>query len=103
MEQPATAPQTAPSSTPTPTCPLCDQRASAFVVDHRSLPRHQLRYGYACDCAGRFTVPAEEDFFLRQRDTAHRAAVAQVIRQRGGTTHLDAVTFRRLLLETATA
>jgi hypothetical protein len=103
MQQPAIAPQAIPSATPIPTCPLCDSRAGAFVVDHRNLPRHQLRYGYACDCAGRFTVPAEEDFFLRQRDTAHRQVVAQVMRQRSGIIHLDAVTFRRLLLETATA
>ena len=106
MEQPIAPTQTTQSPPLTSTCPLCDRRAGSFIADHRGLPRHQLRNGYACDCAGRFTVPVEEDFFLRKRDKAHREAVAKEVHRRweqGVTVHLDAVTFRRLQLDAAIA
>jgi hypothetical protein len=84
----------------TTTCPLCDQRAGTYIADHRGLPRHQLRNGYACPCAGRSTVPVEDDFLLRKRDGADRQAVAQTVRrewERGVTVPLDAATFTRLM------
>ena len=104
--QATTTPSPAASQPFTQTCPLCDRRAGSFIADHRGLPRHQLRNGYSCDCAGRFTVPVEEDFLLRQRDRAQREAVAQGVRRewaRGVTVNIDRATFRRMLMEEATA
>jgi hypothetical protein len=106
MEKPAVPTQAKPSANITRTCPLCDRRAESFIADHRGLPRHQLRNGYSCECAGRFTVPVDEDFALRQRTTSQREAVAQAVRRewsRGVTVNLDAATLRRMLLGEATA
>jgi hypothetical protein len=102
MQQPIVPTRTTQSPPLTSTCPLCDRRAGSFIADHRGLPRHQLRNGYACECAGRFTVPVDEDFALRQRDKAQRDTVAGAVRRewaRGVTVNLDRETFRRLLLE----
>ena len=104
MQTPIAPTQTSQSPPLTSTCPLCDRRAGSFIADHRGLPRHQLRNGYACECAGRFTVPAQDDFLLRQRDRGHRDTVAQAVRrewERGVTVNLDGETFRRLLQEGA--
>jgi hypothetical protein len=106
MQPPVTTPTATASPSIASTCPLCEQRAGAFIADHRGLPRHQLRNGYVCDCVGRVTVPVEEDFLLRNKDKAHRLAVARAVRRRweqGVTVNLDRETFRRLLLEEAVA
>jgi len=106
MEKPAVPTQAKPPAYLTQTCPLCDRRAESFIADHRGLPRLQLRNGYSCECAGRFTVPVDEDFALRQRTRIQREAVAQAVRRewsRGVTVNLDAATFRRMLAGEATA
>jgi hypothetical protein len=100
--QPTTAPRSATSPAITSTCPLCHKPATSFLADHRGLPRHQLRNGYFCECAGRFTVPVDEDILLRQRSREHRQAVARAVRRewaRGVTINLDRETLRRLLRE----
>ena len=102
MEEPEVPTQTKPSSNITQTCPLCDRRAESFIADHRGLPRHQLRNGYSCKCSGRFTVPVDEDFVLRQRSKSQREIVAQAIGRewaRGVMVNLDRPTFRRLLAQ----
>jgi hypothetical protein len=99
--QPTTTPHSMKSQPITSTCPLCERPVTSFIADHRGLPRHQLRNGYSCECAGRFTVPVEEDFLLRQKAKEHREVVAKAVRQewsRGVTVNLDKETFRRLLL-----
>jgi hypothetical protein len=106
MQEPVVPTRTQPSADFTQTCPLCEQHAESFIADHRGVPRHQLRNGYTCDCAGRFTVPVEEDFLLRRRDKGQRETVALAVRRewgRGVTVNLDKGTFRRLLLDAATA
>jgi hypothetical protein len=102
VEEPEVPTQTKPSSNIAKTCPLCDRRAESFIADHRGLPRHQLRNGYSCQCSGRFTVPIDEDFVLRQRSSSQREIVAQAVGRawaRGVTVNLDRPTFRRLLAE----
>ena len=102
MEEPVVPTDPKRSSSISRTCPLCDRRADSFIADQRGLPRHQLRNGYACHCSGRFTVPVDEDFVLRQRAQKQRETVAHAVRRewaRGVTVNLDRATFRRLLAE----
>jgi transposase-like protein len=107
MQQPLVVPRAAPSSILPTTCPLCDNRAGSFIADHRGLPRCELRQGYHCGpCGARFTVPTLEDGNVRRRPRADREIVAVAVRRewaRGVTVNLDRETFRRLLLESATA
>ncbi len=102
MQTPMAGTPTSKSPPLTSTCPLCDRRSGSFIADHRGLPLHQLRNGSAWDCSGRFTVPVQDDFLLRQRDKGQRDTVAQAVRRewaRGVTVNLDGETFRRLLQE----
>ena len=107
MQPPASISYAFASQAVIATCPLCDNRAGSFIADHRGLPRRELRQGYQCgSCGARFTVPTLEDATLRRRARADREAVAQAVRRewsRGVTVNLDKETFRRLLLEEATA
>ncbi len=107
MQTPVATPHAFASQAVTATCPLCDNRAGSFIADHRGLPRRELRQGYHCgSCGARFTVPTLEDANLRRRARGDREAVAQAVRRewsRGVTVNLDKETFRRLLLEEATA